>query len=228
VQERMGLVWVCLDAMHAEQAIWPAFAAEWNASMRKINAGPYDVATSAPRIVENFLDMSHFSFVHDGWLGQAGHSEIPDIELTQSDTGFKITNAQVWQPNTSALSKEGGMVAYTYEVNHPYSAVLTKVPDAQSGVPPGYEESIVLLIQPLTADACRVWFRMAVADFDADVEDVLAFQDKIFSQDKPVLESQTPRLLPLGAGMESNVASDKSSVAYRRFLQKLAVTFGVC
>jgi phenylpropionate dioxygenase-like ring-hydroxylating dioxygenase large terminal subunit len=228
VQERMGLVWVCLDAANAEQAIWPVFAAEWNAGMRKFNAGPYDVATSAPRIVENFLDMSHFSFVHDGWLGQAGFSEIPDIQLTDSEMGFKVSNAQVWQPNTSALSTEGGMVSYTYEVNHPYSAVLTKIPDAQSGVPPGYEESIVLLIQPQTTDSCRVWFRMAVSDLEADVEDVLAFQDKIFSQDKPVLESQKPRLLPLQTGAESNVASDKASVAYRRFLQKLAVTFGVC
>ncbi|MFM7801639.1 MAG: aromatic ring-hydroxylating dioxygenase subunit alpha, partial [Limnohabitans sp.] len=177
---------------------------------------------------ENFLDMSHFSFVHDGWLGEVGHSEIPDISSEESDTGFKITNAQVWQPNTSALSTEGGMVTYTYEVMHPYSAVLTKVPDAQSGLPPGYEESIILCILPITPESSRVWFRMAVADFDADVEDVLAFQDKIFSQDKPVLESQTPRLLPLGTGVELNVASDKASVAYRRFLQKLAVTFGVC
>jgi phenylpropionate dioxygenase-like ring-hydroxylating dioxygenase large terminal subunit len=95
-------------------------------------------------------------------------------------------------------------------------------------VPPGYEESIVLLIQPQTADSCRVWFRMAVSDFEVDSEDVLAFQDKIFSQDKPVLESQQPRLLPLQTGAESNVASDKASVAYRRFLQNLAVTFGVC
>jgi phenylpropionate dioxygenase-like ring-hydroxylating dioxygenase large terminal subunit len=120
------------------------------------------------------------------------------------------------------------MVSYSYEVNHPYSAVLTKIPDPQSGVPPGYEESIVVCILPKSPDSCRVWFRMAVADFDADVEDVLAFQDKIFSQDKPVLESQMPRLLPLHAKTESHVASDKASVAYRRFLQKLAVTFGVC
>ena len=119
VAERMGLVWVCLDVANAEQAIWPTFAAEWNADMRKLNAGPYDVATSAPRIVENFLDMSHFSFVHDGWLGEAGHSEIPDISSQENETGFKITQSQVWQPNTSALSTKGGMVSYSYESTTP-------------------------------------------------------------------------------------------------------------
>jgi len=72
---------VCQDAANAEQAICPAFEAENNTNMRKFNSGPYDVATSAPRIVENFLDMSHFSFVHDGWLGDSAHTEIPDLEL---------------------------------------------------------------------------------------------------------------------------------------------------
>jgi phenylpropionate dioxygenase-like ring-hydroxylating dioxygenase large terminal subunit len=228
VREHMGLVWVCLDAENADNAVGPAFDAEKNANLRKFNAGPYDVATSAPRIVENFLDMSHFSFVHDGWLGESSHCEIPEIELQEHEAGFKVTNAQVWQPNTSALSIQPGMVTYSYEVMHPYSAVLTKVPDAQSGVPAGYQESIIVLIQPLTSEQSRVWFRMAVADFDAEMEDLLAFQDKIFFQDKPVLESQLPRQLPLTAGVEANVGSDKASVAYRRFLKKQGITFGVC
>jgi hypothetical protein len=69
---------------------------------------------------------------------------------------------------------------------------------------------------------------MAIADFDAPVEKVLAFQDTIFLQDKPVLESQRPRLLPLTAGAESHVAVDKCAVAYRRFLHQQGITFGVC
>ena len=35
-------------------------------------------------------------------------------------------------------------------------------------------------------------------------------------------------LLPLKAGAESQVAVDKGSVAYRRFLQQQGITFGVC
>jgi hypothetical protein len=86
----------------------------------------------------------------------------------------------------------------------------------------------MVLIQPLTPEQCRVWFRMAVADFEAEMEDLLAFQDKIFFQDKHVLESQSPRQLPLTVGAEANVGSDKASVAYRRFLKKTGITFGVC
>lgn len=36
---------------------------------RRVLSGPFDVATSAPRVVENFLDTAHFGFVHEGFLG---------------------------------------------------------------------------------------------------------------------------------------------------------------
>lgn len=233
VQEAYGLVWVCLQtqegsALTTTEHVLPPFAAEAQPQLRKLNAGPYEVATSAPRIVENFLDMAHFGFVHAGWLGDAAHAAIPDYQVHTTPKGFKLVNAQAWQPKSSALASQGAMVAYTYEVNQPYAAVLTKVPSPDSGVKAGYEESIALFIQPMMPELCRVWFRMAIADFEASAEQVLAFQDTIFGQDKPVLESQRPRLLPLQAGAESHVAVDKGSVAYRRFLQQRGITFGVC
>jgi hypothetical protein len=36
------------------------------------------------------------------------------------------------------------------------------------------------------------------------------------------------KLLPLQAGAKLHVAVDKGSVDYRRFLQQLGITFGVC
>ena len=49
--------------------------------LRKLNVGPYDVATSAPRIVENFLDLAHFGFVHEGWLGDRAHVALDDYRV---------------------------------------------------------------------------------------------------------------------------------------------------
>ncbi|NDC61217.1 MAG: aromatic ring-hydroxylating dioxygenase subunit alpha [Betaproteobacteria bacterium] len=233
VQEAYGLVWVCLHtesgtALTTTTQVLPAFEAEAHSGMRKLNAGPYVVATSAPRIVENFLDMAHFSFVHEGWLGDAQHSEIPDYQVAATPLGFKLLNAQAWQPRANALSTQSALVAYTYQVSHPYAAVLTKLPDPASGAKAGYEESIALFIQPIEPDISRVWFRLALADFQVAAAQVLDFQNTIFMQDKPVLESQRPRLLPLQPGAESHVAVDKGSVSYRRYLQAQGITFGVC
>ena len=228
VQECMGLCWVCLNPENAKFVQAVEFKAELEQGLRKISVGPYEVATSAPRIIENFLDMAHFSFVHEDWLGDAAHTEIPDYMVEATANGFKILNAQVWQPQSSVYAKQGAMVSYTYQVTHPFSAVLTKVPDADSGVKPGYEESIAIFIQPVSHEYSKVWFRMAVADFDRPESDISRFQEAIFLQDKPILESQRPKRLPLYAGAESHMATDKASVAYRRYLQQCGITFGVC
>jgi phenylpropionate dioxygenase-like ring-hydroxylating dioxygenase large terminal subunit len=64
-------------AKEAGQAM-PMFAAESEGQLRKLNCGSYDIATSAPRLIENFLEMAHFSFVHDGWLGSPDATAIHD------------------------------------------------------------------------------------------------------------------------------------------------------
>jgi phenylpropionate dioxygenase-like ring-hydroxylating dioxygenase large terminal subunit len=119
-------------------------------------------------------------------------------------------------------------VEYEYEVTGPYAAVLTKVPEAGTTAVQGWRESIALYICPLAQEASRVWFRLAVADFDAPDEKLRAFQHTIFTQDQPVLESQRPGRLPLDLRAELHTAADKASSAYRRYLQASGITFGVC
>ena len=55
-----------------------------------------------------------------------------------------------------------------------------------------------------------------------------AFQDAIFMQDKPILESQSPKCLPLDLRAELHTTADKASSLYRRHLKNLEITFGVC
>lgn len=225
--ERYGLVWVALQA-DADAANIPVFAAEADAQLRTVNCGPYDVATSAPRIVENFLDMAHFGFVHDGWLGMREATAIDDYTVESTPNGLRATQCKAWQPQSSVHATAPAQVEYTYEVLAPYTAVLIKVPDAASVALQGFRESIALFICPLTPESSRVWFRLAMADFaspDAKLQD---FQHTIFMQDKPVLESQSPKRLPLDARAEVHTAADKASSAYRRFLKQQNITFGVC
>ncbi len=92
----------------------------------------------------------------------------------------------------------------------------------------GWRESIALFICPVTPVRSRVWFRLAVADFDSPDEKLRSFQHTIFTQDQPVLESQMPQCLPLDLRAELHTAADKASSAYRRFLRQSGITFGVC
>ncbi len=224
-QEAHGLVWVRLA--EGDTAL-PAFAAEADARLRKLNCGPYDVATSAPRIVENFLDMAHFGFVHEGSLGMRGATGIDDYSVQPTPTGLLATQCKAWQPQSSLQATAPAQVEYTYEVTAPYAAVLTKLPDPAAVAIAGYRESIALYICPLTPETSRVWFRLAVADFGSTDDTLRAFQHGVFMQDQPVLESQHPQRLPLDLRAELHTAADKASSAYRRHLAQLGITFGVC
>ncbi|MEH3086858.1 MAG: aromatic ring-hydroxylating dioxygenase subunit alpha [Xylophilus ampelinus] len=225
VREAHGLAWVRLAPGDIDP---PAFAAEDDERLRKLNCGPYDVAASAPRIVENFLDLSHFGFVHEGWLGSRAATSIDDYRVERTATGLVAIDCKAWQPQSNLHATAPAQVAYGYEVNAPYTAILTKVPDAAAGAPAGYRESIALFVCPVTPESSRVWFRLAVADFASPDEKLRAFQDTIFRQDQPVLESQRPQRLPLDLRAELHTAADRASSTYRRYLKDLGIGFGTC
>ena len=222
-----GLVWVRLvtpaaDETSAASAQPPPFAAETDPHLRKLLVGPYDVATSAPRIVENFLDLAHFGFVHEGVLGDRAHTDVPAYQVMVSEGGLLACGCLAWQPQANRRASGGAWVAYDYAVPAPYAAVLTKVPEQQDG----QRESIALFVCPVEPERSRVWFRMAGADFESSDDDLRAFQRRIFTQDQPVLESQRPKLLPL-SGHEAHSAADRMSAAYRRWLRDTNIEFGV-
>ena len=224
VQEAYGLVWVRLESGDSQL---PVFAAESDEHLRKVNCGPYDVAASAPRIIENFLDMSHFGFVHEGWLGSRDATAMATYKVEAKDTGVIATGCKAVQPQSNLHSTQPAEVEYTYEVTAPYTAVLTKIPEEGSSKQ-GWREQIGLFICPVTPEISRVWFRLAVADFESSDEQLQTFQHTIFVQDQPVLESQLPKALPLAPRAEMHSAADRMSSAYRRFLKSQGITFGVC
>ncbi|MFT3812872.1 MAG: aromatic ring-hydroxylating dioxygenase subunit alpha [Acidovorax sp.] len=229
-QEAYGMVWARLDepeggALPIHEL--PLFAAEAEPRLRKTTSGPYVVQASAPRIIENFLDMAHFGYVHEGWLGSREHTAIPPYEVTKTERGVLATGCLAWQPRSSIHAESGAQVEYTYEVTAPYMAVLTKVPEAGTTAIEGMRESIAMFVCPVTEETSVAWARMAMTDFESPDARLIDFQDTIFGQDRPVLESQRPKRLPLAPGAELHSAADRMSSAYRRYLKDSGVTFGV-
>lgn len=222
VTERYGLAWVRL-APSANEV--PAFEPEDARALRKVLCGPYEVETSAPRLVENFLDMAHFGFVHAGWLGDPAHASIEPYPVEEPGDRVVVPACHAWQPQAYAGAAEGTTIAYRYEVRAPYFPMLVKRPDdGQASI----SNAIAMFICPVEAERSVVWFRMATVNDDSSDDALRAFQDTIFLQDKPVVESQRPKRLPLAPEAEAHGPADRVSAAYRRFLRGQGITFGVC
>lgn len=223
--ERYGLIWVCQGVSAVALLPFPEYD---DPNLRKVLCGPYRVETSAPRIVENFLDMGHFSFVHDGILGEPTHTTVRDYKVDAyvdetGETGILATECVFWQPQTNSLAYGGSEVEYTYRVVRPLTVILTKLPQMQQT----FREAISLHVQPLDEASSQVWIVLAMTNFEQSEQELRDFQDRIFLQDKPILENQLPRRLPLAVNREISIAADKLSVFYRRYLTQKNLRYGV-
>jgi phenylpropionate dioxygenase-like ring-hydroxylating dioxygenase large terminal subunit len=228
VQQRHGLLWVAgQDAADAEPFA-PAPLDELPA--KRVLCGPFDVATSAPRVVENFLDTAHFGFVHEGWLGARDHVEVPAYEVQADALGRPgVPHYRAWQPQASSTASGGAWVDYRYQLLSPLSALLHKQggQGATEGAEGATDEAYVLWTSPTGRESCRAWFTIATSDPGADDDVLRQFQQTIFAQDQPVLESQRPRELPVSGG-EVHSAADRFSAAYRRWMREIGFTHGCC
>lgn len=221
VRERYGLVWVSLGQPAHDVPELDGLDDDYEL----VVTGPYDVETSGPRAIENFLDLSHFPYVHSGLLGEEPHTEIPDYDVHVTEAGIVVRNIKAWQPRSNSLSEGGAYVAYTYRVPRPLTAILTKEPGAAGGKP---AEIILITVAPRTETSVRAWFLLAMTYAKGRPHgSFIAFQDRIFLQDKPVLESQRPKRLPLDISAELHQRCDRTSVAYRRWLRAMGLTYGV-
>lgn len=216
-REDYELIWVGLGHPTNDA---PAFAEWGDPSYRKVLCGPYPINAAGPRVIENFLDVAHFPFVHASYLGDPQHTIVPEYEAEVTPTGVIARGIQVWQPDPDG-SGVGSWVSYTYQALRPLTARFTKRAGAQ-------EFAIFLTVTPVeeTRSIAWMWIAMNYAPAVPDAQ-LRSFQDRIVAQDVPIVESQRPARLPLDLQAELHLRSDRTAIAYRRWLRELGLTYGV-
>jgi len=220
-RQRYGCLWTTLGTPATD--LLPVPEAD-ETDRRVIVCGAISVKSSGLRIVENFLDMAHFPFVHTDILGAEPHTEVTQYttEIRRDVDEVWATNCQFFQPQ-AALSATGGiMTQYMYRVANPFATILYKTcPNAANRW-----DVICLFVQPLDPDRCRAHPIMFLIDDTSAQTDLAHFQQLIFLQDRIILENQRPRLLPLEPRAETPTRADATSIAYRRWLKEKGVTYG--
>lgn len=220
--ERYGFVWVCLGDEPRHLTNYAAFDRRPD---RNVIHGPEVVHTSAPRIVENFLDMAHFPFVHGGYLGQTPHTEVRNYTVMASPFGVEATDCWFWQPQPGPHATAGGEVAYRYWVDTPYAASLDKLPADVDGGDAG-SFSLLIVATPIDETTCNTWMITSAYGDDTPLQVFKDFNEVILTQDIPVVESQRPQLLPLDPFAERHQAADRLALAYRAWLRDRGVRYG--
>ncbi len=217
---RHGFVWACLGVPARPILAIPELA---EAGRCIVTGGAIGVHASAGRVIENFLDLGHLGYVHAGYLGEEPETAIPPYAVAPlPGGGVHATGCKVFQPVASPTAREGFVVDYSFKVERPFTACLYKSNFHQ----PHRCDVIYLFAQPVDEEHAVAHALEIFVDDGIQPGDLRAFQQLIFLQDRPILENQFPKRLPIGPRMEMPMPADRASVAYRRWLAELGVSYG--
>jgi phenylpropionate dioxygenase-like ring-hydroxylating dioxygenase large terminal subunit len=228
VTEKYGFVWVCLGTPTQDIPDFP----EWSdANFKKVLCGPYKFR-SGFRAVENFIDPTHFPFVHAGVNGIIDSPDpITSYEVYESGTGLATSEIRVTQPYGDPRNIPV-TAYYAYKCLRPLVAYFKKRvdisdPERASEGSPLDRFCTFLTAQPIspTESVVRICCAMNFSPQPSD-EQVRARQDLVYSQDAAIVDTQRPERIPVELRHELHHRTDLLSQKYRSWLRQLGVTYG--
>lgn len=214
VRERYGLVWVCLDEPRSDI---PEIPQESDSRFRRINSGVQRWNASATRLTDNFMDISHFPWVHTGTFGDRQRTEVPKLELHDLGHGWFGYQFEVDARNAD---DDARLISGSEDdvVHRQMSTGFTLPLTVRSTI--RYEDGLehILLLCSTPIDDDHAYFTFVVwrnDDFSVDGDEVIAFDRAIGEEDRKMLE-RVPGSLPLGQTDLASVQADRGSVEWRR------------
>jgi phenylpropionate dioxygenase-like ring-hydroxylating dioxygenase large terminal subunit len=228
-EERYGMVWATLGNPSHDIPLFPEAT---DPTFRMFNAGPYPFNANCFRSVENFIDATHFPFVHAGLNGvMDAPDKLEDYTVSKGPDGLATSGIKVYQPYGDHRQVPV-FAEYRYRCMRPNAAYFSKsvcIADPKQEHRGGDNDRFCtfLTAQPLDEVTCII--RLAVAiNFGPELTeaDILRRQDLVFSQDRAIVETQHPERIPIDLRQELHLRSDRLGLEYRRWLKELGVTYG--
>ena len=222
VREALGIIWVCM----AENAVFnvPQFD-EYNATAFRITTLDEETLTqtSAPRMIMATLDDTHFPWVHEGILGTRDEPGAPAHTVTRDESSLHV-QYEIEQPASlaSGATTDSAPVSIQYNNRVHMPNVITLKKTTPSG-------TYIIWLATCPVDYCHTkCFWTFARDYDTDPSSDAAYETfsaHVRSQDKPIVESQRPWLLPpFWTKIELPQAGiDEPLIQYQRWLQELGV-----
>jgi phenylpropionate dioxygenase-like ring-hydroxylating dioxygenase large terminal subunit len=228
VIERYGFIWVCMGAPEKDIPVFP----EWeDDSYTKVICGPYEFR-SGYRAVENFIDPTHFPFVHAGVNGILDSPDpIAPYEVEETTTGLATTEIRVTQPYGDPRNVPV-IAYYAYQCLRPLVAYFRKrvvIADPARAAEGNPNDRFCTFLTAQQIDATHSIVRICCAmNFSPapTTEEVRKRQDLVYAQDSAIVDTQRPERIPVDLRYELHHRSDLLGQKYRTWLRNQGVTYG--
>ncbi len=223
-EERYGLVWLCIGSprttvpqlveaddpdftlVHELMEVWPA---------------------SAPRIIDNALDVSHVAWVHRGSVGSSANPRLDGVEVVRDGESLQFSATYVVSVD-EAMQRNTGITDPTTtrstlgELVNPF--VFRGVLEYHAN---GLKHVLFKTATPV--DDSHTLFCQFVARNDspdlAKQELLSSIDNRVQAEDKELLSGVRPDF-PLQPSTEVHVQADRMTIQYRRILADLAAEHG--
>ncbi|ARP63391.1 aromatic-ring-hydroxylating dioxygenase subunit alpha [Mesorhizobium sp. WSM1497] len=227
VTTRYGLIWVCLaEQPHFDIPDYP----EWlDNSYRTVTMVEDEVTrTSSTRMIMGTLDDTHFPWVHEGILGTRDDPSPPEHKVWREGQYLVLQYEAEQPPNiaTTDMSADGAAaqekvkLVYTDYVGMPN--VIRLVKDSVAG------RYVVWLATCPNAYNRTTNFWAFSRNYDMQPDRDHAYEEfsaHVRSQDRPILESQRPWLIPpFWSQVELPLGpADKPLMEFQKWLEELGI-----
>ncbi|QSR88424.1 aromatic ring-hydroxylating dioxygenase subunit alpha [Methylacidiphilum caldifontis] len=226
-QESMGMIWVSLVS-NPKYPI-PRFEEFENNDFHQLDEGKWKEShwrASPQRIVLGQLDDTHFAWVHPSTIGHPDIVEAPSHRVTK-ENGFILSTFTICQRTTAPSSgfsrAETAKKEDTNTVHYTIAAGINWIHLRKTN-DKGEAWVLLQLISPLSYHESRVFWRIArnfdkLSERDPIYEKI---QIQIMEEDRRVIESQRPWLLP---PMSSSLSmylrpSDLPLIEYHKWMEE--------
>lgn len=204
VREQWGLVWTVLERPLGEPPTLSWFDEEkwlWR------HGEPFELPVAFGLMIENFRDVSHFAFVHQATLG-AMPEVIEPLEPESNGREVVMRRQMEWGADVSAVWGE-------LEEMH-YHAIAPNFMSGRILTVKG-ERCLLHAARAISAtESAHYWIEGGLENFgEQDLENVIAYDWRVYSEDLRIISAIQPPELPLDPNADVNTLADRFTLAYR-------------
>ena len=203
-REHWGLVWTVLEEPVGEPPTVPWFDTdEWTWG----HGTPFELPVGFGLMIENFRDVSHFAFVHQATLGA-----MPEViePLEPQRNGLEVTLRRKVEWGDDAAAVWGAVREMSYHVVAPnFTSGRIFTDDG--------ERCLLHAARAISAtESVHYWIEGGLENFDEEsLENVIAYDWRIYSEDLPIISAIEPPELPLDPNADANTLADRFTLSYR-------------
>ncbi|GAA2229157.1 aromatic ring-hydroxylating dioxygenase subunit alpha [Herbiconiux moechotypicola] len=210
VQEIYGLVWVALEPPVAELPRIP----EWFDPAYHSAVLTRTTTVGAGVLIDNFLDVTHFSYLHRQSFGRAKAVTDEGYSIIAKGDFVQLQHDTVLQEGRRQNNGEFGqrrIATYTY-----WPVYITHL---QMYFPvDGDEAAATLVCQPESSDLTRAYVLVLIPRTDPGLDDQVRFSRQVLDEDLVIVERMADPRLCLSVRSELHTRADRAAVEMRRTL----------